>query len=143
MIFQYVKELYIPYFFQLLMNQIHMYHKILCSQSARTIGICWRKILNSRPCEKFPVDFCISALLKAQPSAFFRIKEADFQYKSPLENFQTLVRSSLHTLVMDFLLLSYYIGCNREHGLSAVPSIKLGTPEPKFLQSGRKLTCSQ
>ena len=32
-------------------------------------------------------------------------------------------------------------GCNRGHGLSA--AIKLGTPEPpKFLQSGRKLTCS-
>ena len=32
-------------------------------------------------------------------------------------------------------------GCNRGHGLSA--AIKLGTPVPKFLQSGRKLTCSQ
>ena len=32
-------------------------------------------------------------------------------------------------------------GCNWGHGLSA--AIKIGTPEPKFLQSGRKLTCSQ
>ena len=32
-------------------------------------------------------------------------------------------------------------GCNRVHGLSA--AIKLGSPEPKFLQSGCKLTCSQ
>ena len=32
-------------------------------------------------------------------------------------------------------------GCNRGQGLSA--AIKLGTPEPKFLKSGRKLTCSQ
>ena len=32
-------------------------------------------------------------------------------------------------------------GCNRGHGLSA--AIKLGTPKPKFLQSGRKVTCSQ
>ena len=32
-------------------------------------------------------------------------------------------------------------GCNRGHGLSA--AIKLGTPEPRFLQSGPKLTCSQ
>ena len=32
-------------------------------------------------------------------------------------------------------------GCNLGHGLSA--AIKLGTLEPKFLQSGRKLTCSQ
>ena len=31
-------------------------------------------------------------------------------------------------------------GCNWEHGLSA--AIKLGTPEPKFLQSGRTLTFS-
>ena len=30
---------------------------------------------------------------------------------------------------------------NRVHGLSA--AIKLGTPEPKFLQSGHKLTYSQ
>ena len=32
-------------------------------------------------------------------------------------------------------------GCNWGHGLSA--AIKLETPEPKFLQSGRKLTCNQ
>ena len=32
-------------------------------------------------------------------------------------------------------------GCKRGHGLSA--AIKQGTPEPKFLQSGCKLTCSQ
>ena len=32
-------------------------------------------------------------------------------------------------------------GCNRGRGLSA--AIKIGTPEPKFLQSGFKLTCSQ
>ena len=32
-------------------------------------------------------------------------------------------------------------GCNWGHVLSA--AIKLGTPEPKFLQSGLKLTCSQ
>ena len=29
-------------------------------------------------------------------------------------------------------------GCNRGHGLSA--AVKLGTPEPKLLQSGHKLT---
>ena len=32
-------------------------------------------------------------------------------------------------------------GCIRGHGLSA--AVKLGTPEPKFLQSGCKLTCIQ
>ena len=32
-------------------------------------------------------------------------------------------------------------GCNRGYGLSA--AIKLGTPEPKFLQSGCRLTCSK
>ena len=32
-------------------------------------------------------------------------------------------------------------GCNRGHGLSA--AVKLGTPEPKFLQSSLKLTRSQ
>ena len=32
-------------------------------------------------------------------------------------------------------------GCNRGHGLSV--AIKLGTPEPNFLQSGLKLTCSK
>ena len=32
-------------------------------------------------------------------------------------------------------------GCNRGHGLSA--AIKLGFPETKLLQCGRKLTCSQ
>ena len=31
-------------------------------------------------------------------------------------------------------------GCNWRHGLSA--AIKIGTPEPNFLQSGFKLTCS-
>ena len=47
---------------------------------------------------------------------------------------QKLPKSYNRYLVYDIKTME---GCNRGHGLSA--AIKLGTPEPKFLQSGRKL----
>ena len=57
----------------------------------------------SRPCENSPVEFRISALLKARPSVFLRVKEVDFSElslvqtcKSSLNNFHMVSTSLLN-----------------------------------------------